>query len=60
MQANLFTQQQNEQLLQDLFKAYSVARKNKRNTINALSFEKSFESKLFSLNEQNIQEKDKQ
>ena len=34
-------------LLYDLFQAYFDARKNKRNTINALSFEIDFERKLF-------------
>ncbi|HPP65033.1 MAG TPA: RNA-directed DNA polymerase [Candidatus Paceibacterota bacterium] len=37
------------QLLDDLFQAYFDARKNKRNTINALSFEIDFEKKLFEL-----------
>lgn len=38
-----------DKTLEDLFDAYFDARKNKRNTINALVFEKNFESKLFSL-----------
>lgn len=38
-----------KQLLYDLFRAYFDARKNKRNTINALSFEIDFERKLFEL-----------
>jgi len=38
-----------EQLLYDLFKAYYDARKNKRNTINALDFEVDYETKLFEL-----------
>ncbi len=38
-----------KQLLYDLFQAYFDARKNKRNTINALSFEIDFERKLFEL-----------
>ncbi len=33
----------------DLFKAYYEARKNKRNTLNALSFELNYESELFKL-----------
>jgi len=33
----------------DLFQAYFDARKNKRNTINALAFEKHFETNLFAL-----------
>ena len=38
-----------EQVLLDLFKSYYNARKNKRNTINALVFEKHLEANLFSL-----------
>lgn len=38
-----------KQLLEDLFKAYFDARKNKRNTNNQLRFELNFESKLFEL-----------
>lgn len=38
-----------KQLLYDLFKAYYDARKNKRNTVNALSFEIDYERKLFQL-----------
>lgn len=40
------------QLLEDLFQAYFDARKNKRNTINALAFEIDFEKKLFELYEE--------
>jgi len=36
-------------LLNDLFKAYYDARKNKRSTINALAFEVDYETKLFQL-----------
>jgi len=36
-------------LKEDLFQAYFDTRKNKRNTINALAFEKHFESNLFQL-----------
>lgn len=36
-------------LLEDLFTAYFDARKNKRNTINALAFELNYESNLFQL-----------
>lgn len=36
-------------MLNDLFRAYFDARKSKRNTINALSFEKHFEENLFAL-----------
>ena len=38
-------------LLEDLFIAYYDARRNKRNTINALSFELNYESNLFQLYE---------
>ena len=40
------------QLLKDLFQAYFDARRNKRNTINALAFEINFEKKLFELYEE--------
>lgn len=36
-------------IVSDLFRAYFQARKNKRSTINALAFEKNFESKIFEL-----------
>jgi len=38
-----------EQLLEDLFRAYYDARKNKRNTMNQLRFEINFEQELFLL-----------
>ncbi len=38
-----------EEIKEDLFNAYFDARQNKRNTINALAFERNFESKLFYL-----------
>ena len=38
-----------DNLLYDLFRAYYSARKNKRNTINALSFEINHEEKIFRL-----------
>jgi retron-type reverse transcriptase len=41
----------NKQLLCNLFQAYYDARKNKRNTINALAFEIDYESRLFRLYE---------
>jgi len=41
-----------KQLLYDLFQAYYDARKNKRNTINALNFEIDYERKLFELYEE--------
>jgi len=49
MQLSLFTQLDNEKILADLFKAYFDARRNKRNTINALAFEKHFEEAIFKL-----------
>lgn len=39
----------NIQLVEDLFTAYYEARKNKRNTINALAIELNYESKLYQL-----------
>lgn len=42
----------NKQLLYDLFQAYFDARRNKRNTINALAFEINYERKLFELYEE--------
>jgi RNA-directed DNA polymerase len=41
-----------KQLLKDLFQAYYDARKNKRGTINALSFEMNFEKNLFELRDE--------
>lgn len=38
-----------DEILEDLFAAYFDARKNKRNTINALAFERNFEVKIFHL-----------
>ncbi len=49
MQLNLFTKQNNKKILNNLFQAYFDARKNKRNTINALAFEKNLEKNLFEL-----------
>lgn len=54
MQLQLFNKSQFSQdydmlLLEDLFKAYFDARKNKRNTINALKFEVNFEEHIFKL-----------
>jgi len=42
MDHTLFDQQYREKLLEGLFVAYYAARSNKRNTINALKFEKHF------------------
>lgn len=49
MQYSLFPAPDNKRVLYDLFKAYFDARKNKRNTINALEFEYTFEHNLFAL-----------
>lgn len=46
-----------DKLLYDLFQAYYDARKNKRSTINALSFEIDYETKLFELYEEIKNEK---
>ena len=52
MQLNIFTEQNKQQILNDLFQAYFDARKNKRNTANALAFEKQLENNLFELYEE--------
>jgi len=49
MQLSLFDEQNKDKILTDLFQAYFDARKNKRNTINALAFEQHFEARLFAL-----------
>lgn len=49
MQLSLFNNENEDKVLIDLFQAYFDARKNKRNTINALAFEKNFEANLFKL-----------
>ncbi len=49
MQNNLFSNTDNDKLLNDLFQAYFDARKNKRNTMNAIRFEQHFERNLFEL-----------
>jgi len=53
-QLDLFEEHLRQQLLKDLFAAYFDARRNKRNTINALAFEINFESNLFNLYEEII------
>ncbi|MBI5219432.1 MAG: hypothetical protein HY958_10930 [Bacteroidia bacterium] len=53
-QLKLFETFDKDKLLYDLFQAYYDARKNKRNTINALKFEQYFESNLFALHEEII------
>jgi retron-type reverse transcriptase len=52
MQLTLFDNYFNNKLLTDLFKAYYDARRNKRNTINALNFEINYERNLFRLHEE--------
>jgi len=52
MQLTLFEKQFEDKLLEDLFQAYFDARKNKRNTINAIIFEKNFEENIFKLFEE--------
>jgi len=49
MQLSLFPQYDRNQILTDLFQAYYDARRNKRNTINALKFEINYESNLLKL-----------
>jgi len=49
MQLSLFEKQNNDKILTDLFQAYFDARRNKRNTINALAFEQHFEANIFAL-----------
>lgn len=51
MELNLFTYYESDKLLNDLFTAYFDARKNKRNTANAIRFERNFESNIFGLHE---------
>ncbi|MCX6309137.1 MAG: RNA-directed DNA polymerase [Bacteroidia bacterium] len=52
LQPNLFSEIEKERIALDLFQAYFDARKNKRNTINALLFEKHLESNVFALLEE--------
>src|SRR5690554_7185803 len=56
-QLNLFTEIDRNKISLDLFQAYFDARKNKRNTINALAFEKYLESNLFALVNEIIERK---
>lgn len=48
---------QNKQLLYDLFQAYYDARRNKRNTKSALQFEQNYESNLFEIYDEIINRK---
>ncbi len=49
MQTEHFSNNLNDSVLADLFQAYFDARRNKRNTINAIRFERHFEHSLFEL-----------
>lgn len=49
MQLSLFENFCEDKILLDLFQAYFDARKNKRNTLNALAYEKNFEANTFAL-----------
>ena len=49
MQFDLFDTKEKESLTEAMFQAYFDCRKNKRNTINALQFEKHFEKNIFQL-----------
>ena len=51
-QPNLFSEIDRDKITLDLFQAYFDARKNKRNTLNALAFEKHMEANLFLLSEE--------
>lgn len=48
-QLSMFPKINKDKIIQDLFQAYFSARKNKRNTINCLAFEKHFEVNIFKL-----------
>ena len=54
MQLSLFKKQNEDRILTDLFQAYFDARRNKRNTMNALAFEQHFEEHIFQLYEEII------
>jgi len=56
-QYNLFSGTDYEKITLDLFRAYFDARKNKRNTINALAFEKYLGANLFALANEIIEHK---
>ena len=49
---DLLNIQQHYDLTEEMFQAYFDCRKNKRNTINALKFEKHFEKNVFELCEE--------
>lgn len=52
MQQTLFNVIDTDKLTLDMFRAYYDARKNKRNTHNALAFEKHLEANVFALCEE--------
>ena len=52
---NTVNNNKKEKIVTDLFKAYFDARKNKRSTLNALAFEKYFESNIFELADEIIE-----
>ena len=52
MQLGLFLNSEKYTLIEEIFIAYYACRKNKRNTLNALRFEKHFEHNLFALIEE--------
>lgn len=54
---NLFSEINKDKIIHDLFQAYYDARKNKRNTINALAFEKYLEANLFALSNEILERK---
>jgi len=54
MQLDLFAEYNNKKLSLDLFQAYYDARRNKRNTLNALNFEINYEHNIFQLYEEII------
>ena len=49
MQIDLFPKIDRSQLTEEMFEAYFECRKNKRNTLNALQFEKNLEKNVFEL-----------
>jgi RNA-directed DNA polymerase len=52
MQLELFSDSEKHTLTEEIFIAYYACRKNKRNTLNALRFEKHFEHNLFALQDE--------
>ena len=52
MQLELFSNSEKYTLTEEIFIAYYACRKNKRNTLNALRFEKHFEHNLFVLHDE--------